>query len=161
MADLVKELGYLTLGTRLRRLGERLQAETQRIMDEAGLTIQAAQFPYLAALDRDGPLSVGDLAALLGISQPGVTRTLSQLARQGLVETVISKEDQRRRVVALSDEGRALVAFSRDQVWPKVEAAVRGLCRDLDGSLLDQLAGLEQGLDGISLVRRAATWGQQ
>nr|WP_246739677.1 MarR family transcriptional regulator [Martelella sp. HB161492] len=148
-------MGYLTLGTRLRRLGERFQTETQKIMDDAGLAIQAAQFPYLAALDRAGPLSVGDLAAALGTSQPGVTRTLAQLERHGLVEAVVSKEDQRRRVVALSREGRVLVDFARDQVWPRVEAAVRGLCRDLEGPLLDQLAGLEQGLEAISLARRA------
>jgi hypothetical protein len=40
-------------------------------------------------------------------------------------------------------------------VWPLVERAVRDLCRDLEGSLLEQLAALEDGLAAEPLHLRA------
>ena len=40
--DVVKELGYLALGTRLKRLGERLQAQTQVLLEEDGLDLPAS-----------------------------------------------------------------------------------------------------------------------
>lgn len=71
--DVVRALGYLTLGSRFRRLGEQLQAGTQDILAELGSNVPVAQLPLLAALDRLGPLSVGEMARAMGISQPGIT----------------------------------------------------------------------------------------
>ena len=38
----------------MKRIGERLQADTQRIMDELGVPIQASQYPFLAAARQAG-----------------------------------------------------------------------------------------------------------
>ncbi|WP_197362412.1 MarR family transcriptional regulator, partial [Streptomyces clavuligerus] len=77
--DVVRTLGFLCLGSRLRRIGERLQADTQQVIDEAGLSIQAGKYPFLAAIDLSGPLTIGELAQAVGITQPGATRTIGQL----------------------------------------------------------------------------------
>lgn len=153
--DIVRDFGFLTLGTRLRRLGEMVQANTQLIMQEYGMDIPAAHYPFLAALDRNGPLTVGELADVIGISQPGTTRTLGQLADAGLVDISVSDGDQRRKQVSLTKAGQNLVAFSTLSVWPRVEAAVRDLCADLDGPFLDQLAAIEDGLKMRPLIERA------
>lgn len=152
--DVVRALGFLTLGTRMRRLGERLQADTQRIMDELGAPLQASQYPFLAALDRLGPLTVGDLADAIGITQPGATRTVGQLVELGMLESVTASDDQRRRIVSLTQEGRRLVAAAKQESWPRIREAVADLCADLDGPLLDQLAEMEDGLAVSPLDRR-------
>jgi DNA-binding MarR family transcriptional regulator len=154
--DVVRQLGYLTLGTRLRRLGERLQADTQRILDEHGVTIPTAWFPFLAALDRIGPSTIGALAEAVGVSQPGATRALAQLADAGLVAVSPGADDQRQRFVALARPGQRLVSTAKREVWPLIEAAVRGLCAAGRGPLLDQLAAIEDGLAAAPLDRRAA-----
>ena len=69
--DIVRAYGFLPLGSRLRRIGERLQADTQRVMDEMDVPLQAGQYPFLGALDRLGPLTVGELAEAVGITQQG------------------------------------------------------------------------------------------
>ena len=152
--DIVQNFGFLTLGSRMKRIGETLQAETQRIVDAFSLKIQSSQYPLLAALDREGPLTIGDLAVAIGISQPGVTRAAGLLATQGLMEIVPSPDDQRRRVVTLTAEGRKLVDFSKRNIWPRIETAVRDLCAELSGPLLDQLARIEQGLEAAPLKNR-------
>ncbi len=154
--DVVRELGHLTLGTRLKRIGERMQSQTQRILDAHELPIQAAQFPFLAAIDRIGPLTVGELADAVGVTQPGATRALAQLADDGLVEIAQAAGDQRRKSITLTKQGKKLVDVGKRDVWPVIEAAVKDLCKKLDGTLLDQLAAIEDGLTDRSLDRRAA-----
>lgn len=154
--DTVKELGFLTLGTRFRRIGESLQAQTQALMARHGIDLPAAHFPLLAALDRHGPLGVGELSAAVGVSQPVVTRSLHGLEASGLVESRSQEGDRRIRKVQLSSAGQALVARAKRDVWPVIEASVAQICAPLQGPLLEQLAALEAGLENTSLLQRAA-----
>jgi len=155
MEDVLRSFGFLCLGSRLKRIGEQLQADTQRLLDGLDVPVQSSQYPLLAALDRLGPLPVGELAQSLGITQPGVTRSVSLLADLGLVEVTQSDGDQRRRMVSLTKSGRRLVDVAKRDVWPRIESAVADLCRDLSGPLLDQLAAIEDGLAAAPLDRRA------
>lgn len=154
--DTVKELGFLTLGTRFRRIGESLQAQTQALMAQHGIDLPAAHFPLLAALDRHGPLGVGELSTAVGVSQPVVTRSLHGLEASGLVESGSLAQDRRIRKVQLSEAGQALVERARREVWPVIEASVAQICAPLQGPLLEQLAALEAGLAHTSLLQRAA-----
>ena len=153
--DVVRAFGYLTLGTRMKRIGERLQAETQKVIDGFGAPVQASQYPFLAAVDRLGPLTVGELAEAIGITQPGATRTVGQLVEAGVLESAPAPDDQRRRIVSLTKEGRRLVLTAKRDVWPRIREAVADLCAGLDGPLLDQLAAIEDGLAAAPLHRRA------
>ena len=154
--DIVASLGHLTLGTRFKRLGERMQAETTRFIEAGGMALPASWFPLLAALERAGGLTIGELAQSVGVSQPGVTRSVGRLAELGLIELVAhGSADRRRRSVQLTDAGERLVAQARTEIWPYVEAAVSDACEGLEGSLLDQLAELEARLDLDPLDRRA------
>ncbi|MGF9691874.1 MarR family transcriptional regulator [Rhizobium sp. 0TCS1.26] len=152
--DIVRELGFLTLGTRLRRLGEMLQASTQTIMQHHGIDLPAAHYPFLAALDRNGSLTVGELADVIGISQPGATRTIGQLAQAGLVTVAVSDDDQRRKQVSLTKAGQDLVSHSARVVWPRVEVAVQDLCGEFGNTFLDQLGAIENGLKQRPLINR-------
>ncbi|MGK6320647.1 GNAT family N-acetyltransferase [Sphingomonas sp. DT-204] len=147
--------GYLFLGSRLKRLGERMQADVLRIVEAEGLPIQPAQYPLLAAIERDGPITVGEIAAAMGVSQPGVTRNLAKLVETGLVETVDGGRDARRRAVALTEAGRAAMARSKATVWPRVEAAAAELAAGGAGPLLAQLDAIEASLAETPLHRRS------
>lgn len=153
--DYIGELGFLTLGTRLKRLGERLQAQVGAYAGNIGIDLPAAMMPLLAALDALGPMTVGELAAALGVSQPGVTRSVGQLETAGLVAVSRRDGDARLRDVALTQEGRALVATMKETLWPSVEAAVADACAGLNGNLLGQLQALEEALAATSVAQRA------
>ena len=71
--DIVKELGFLTLGTRFKRIGEALQAQTQALLAEHGIDMPAAHFPLLAALDRTQVPAV-PMAPPQGVDQRPVPR---------------------------------------------------------------------------------------
>ncbi len=152
--DIVRRNGYLTLGTRFRRLGERLQSEVQRLMDERPVPVQASHYPLLAAIEENGPLPIGELSAALGLAQPGVTRTVGQLADLGVVVVRSGAKDRRTRHVDLTELGRSVVRDGRERVWPRVDAALRGILAGRTGSLLDHLDHLEDALAEATLASR-------
>lgn len=156
MQDVVRELGYLTLGSRFKRIGERLQAQAQEMHRGTGVDLSAAHYPVLAALDRLGALKVGEISQALGISQPAVTRMLEKLESEGLVQSRPHSEDRRAREIELSKAGSRFVTRMKASVWAAIEAAVADACRDLQGPLLTQLAALEEALDKIPLTNRRA-----
>jgi DNA-binding MarR family transcriptional regulator len=153
--DVVKELGYLTLGTRLKRLGERLQAQTQVLLELADVDLPASNFPVLAALERLGHLSVGELTEAVGMSQPGVTRLLDKLEAEGLVRSIQMAADRRVRTIALTKSGRQLISRTKRTAWPTIEAAVADACSGPAQPLLAVLAGLEEALAVAPLSVRA------
>ena len=56
--DILKERAALFLGSRLKRLAERMQGEVLSVAAGAGLAIQPSQYSLLATLDRFGPLTI-------------------------------------------------------------------------------------------------------
>jgi ribosomal protein S18 acetylase RimI-like enzyme/DNA-binding MarR family transcriptional regulator len=153
--DLVRSFGYLTLGTRLKRLGERLQADVVDLSARHGFAVPAGLFPVLAAIDRDGAPTVGELAEATGVSQPAVTRSVGKLVDLGLVAVGGRDGDQRLKTAALTAAGAALVARARRLVWPAVETAVRAASRDGGATLLAELDAFEDNLAAAALVVRA------
>ena len=71
--DVVAELGETFLGSRLKRLAERMQGGASRFVGSLGMEVQPTHMGLLAALDRS-PMTVGQLVDAVGTSQPGVTR---------------------------------------------------------------------------------------
>ena len=154
--DIVRKSGYLTLGSRLKRIGERMQADVQRLFKMHGFNVQTNLLPLLAALDRNGPMTVGELVQALGVTQPGVTRSVSLLASQKLVEARRDPKDQRSKSVSLTTQGQNLVQHSKAELWPQVEQAVASICNGLEGVLLVQLDRLEDELVQKPLDQRIA-----
>ena len=154
VSDILAEHGILFLGSRLKRLADRMQADAAEVLERLGLGVQPSQVTLLAALDRFGPLSIGDAVEALGTSQPAVTRLAGTLIEAGLVSADRTAHDQRQKTLDLTESGRALVVRIKSALWPPVRAAAEALTADLSGSFLQQLEGLEANLAQRSLTSR-------
>ena len=122
--DTLSDLGVMFLGSRLKRLGDRLQTEAAAILQAMDLPVQPAQQPLLAVLRREGSLTVGAVAQHLRLSQPTITRALQALIEQGLVEVAKDGRDQRQKLLSLTPAGEALMDRLDTDLWPRVEAAL-------------------------------------
>ena len=89
------------------RASRRIRAER----GAAGLT--DPQFTVLAWLNKDGPMSPGQLAERERIQPPSMTRTVNGLAELGLVAKAEHPTDGRQVVVSLTDAGVAEVRETR------------------------------------------------
>lgn len=154
MSDVIRDMGAGFLGSRLKRLGERMQAGAARVITGAGLETQPAHMPLLIALDGRA-MTIGQLVQAVGISQPGVTRGIGQLVDMGLARAVTGS-DQRHRTISLTDEGAAAIARVKLMVLPQVTEAVDRLLGGRCGELLAMLADVEDALAATPLDQLAA-----
>ncbi|WP_312485337.1 bifunctional helix-turn-helix transcriptional regulator/GNAT family N-acetyltransferase [Massilia timonae] len=156
MSDLLKELGPTFLGSRLKRLGERMQAGAARVASDAGLPVQPAHMPLLAALDGQA-LTIGQLVQVVGVSQPGITRGIGQLTDLGLVESQQDRDgDGRQRTISLTSEGNAVLARAKLYVWPQIGEAVKTLFGGRPEEFMEQIAAIEAALAEHSIDALAA-----
>ncbi len=141
--DLITALGYLCLGSRLKRLGERLQGGVAAHLAAQGHLVQPAQLPLLMALHVDGPMTIGALGERVGISQPGVSRAIAALEPLGMVAVAADGRDRRERRISLTPAGsEQMQAFERT-LFPAVDRAVGHLCAAVADDLLGELGRIE------------------
>ena len=155
MVDVVAEMGSVMLGSRLKRLAERLQGSATTLLADAGVALQSGQVAVMVALEG-GARPVGRISDDTGTSQPGVTRTLTQLEALGMVSR-FAGDDQRERLAQLTPAGDAAMKRIRALVWPRVGIAVDAMLQEIGSApLLDQVSALEAALSAGSLAQRVA-----
>jgi DNA-binding MarR family transcriptional regulator/N-acetylglutamate synthase-like GNAT family acetyltransferase len=155
--DTLADLGVTFLGSRMKRLADRLQTDAAATLQAMGLPIQPAQQQFLAVLRQQGPQTVGGVAQHLRLSQPTATRAIQALIEQGLIEVSREGRDQRQKLLSLSVDGEALMDRLERDLWPRVEAAAVSLCGGRHAALLKEIAMIETELDRRSLVDRIMT----
>jgi len=86
------------------RLARRLRSE--RAVD----SMSDGQFAVLAALSHHGPHTLGELADRERVSAPSMNRTVNCLEESGYLSRTPDETDRRKVNIALTDEGRGVVA---------------------------------------------------
>lgn len=150
--DYVASMQGSALGARLRRLSAAIDADAGRIYEAQGVRFEQRWFGVINQLALNGPMSVGMLADALGVSHPSVSETRQSLERAGLVEAVTDPQDARRRILALSAQGNALVERLRP-MWNRFDVVARQLDEEA-GGVVEALARLERALERKSLHAR-------
>ncbi len=134
------------LGTRLRHLLERLDADVQRIYDEMDVGFRPRFYPVVLLLVGHGPQNVNAIAEHVGVSQPAITQTLGEMKKLGLIESE-SGADRRQKIIRLSTKGESL-AKNLEPVWNATHRAAAQLESELPvglGEIVDKaLAALDR-----------------
>jgi DNA-binding MarR family transcriptional regulator len=149
------------LGTQLRHLIELLDGAVAAAYEEEGIDYRPRYTPVMRALADGAPCTVGQIAALAGITQPAATQTVALMQKQGLVDVTPSPLDARQKQVSLSAQGQALLPRLQ-RCWQATAAAAASLDADLPHPLSDTLAqaiaALEQRPFGARIrAARAST----
>jgi DNA-binding MarR family transcriptional regulator len=74
-----------------------------------------SQGAVLGRLDREGTMSIGDLAVAERVRPQSMTQTVSDLEGEGLIERRADPGDGRRTLVALTDQGLQTLQADRRQ----------------------------------------------
>lgn len=118
----------------------------EEILQPSGLL--GTQFTLLVAISLAGSVTITRLAQELVMDRTTLTRNLKPLKRQGLIE-IEPGQDQRTRVVMLTDKGRKALAKAIP-LWEQAQAhVVQGLGQNRWSTLLSDLS------DTVLLTRRA------
>ena len=152
--DFLDELAELALGSRLKRLSDRLMTEANNTYQAFGHSVQPRWFVLLALLYRKGSVAVVEAADLLGISQPAVSQFSRDLEARGWVAIVADTNDGRKRLLELTEVGRAQVE-TLQPMWRAVDRAAKQLCEEAGGNFYQSLQRIEQALKQKTLLARA------
>ncbi|HVW17793.1 MAG TPA: MarR family transcriptional regulator [Solirubrobacteraceae bacterium] len=119
----------------------------RRLRQENVAELSATQASALATVERYGPLTPSELASRERIQRPTATRMLARLEAQGLVARTPDPRDGRSSLIALTDEGVALLASQRTRKNAYLAGRLEALpARDRDtleraAELLERLLG--------------------
>ncbi len=150
--DFSRSQGGAAIGARLRRLSETLDYDAVRVYGALGIRFEQRWFGVLNQLDREGPLSVGDLAARLKITHVSVSQTRQSLEKAGIIVAEPDQADARRRLLTLTREGCALIASVRP-LWQALDQAALALNAEA-GEAVTALDRLDDALAAGSLFDR-------
>jgi DNA-binding MarR family transcriptional regulator len=144
--------GHSAICLRLMRVFPRVMRGMRRYQDQTTPQTPAALGPrHVAALEqlRDGPLTVGMLAARLGLTLSTVSGVLAGLDRAGFVERSPDQADRRRTIVQIAPGARAAV-----EQW--LDGAAAPLARVLDRLADDERAAFLKAMDMLEAEFRAS-----
>lgn len=153
--DFVKDLGLLALGSRLRRLSDRIMTSGGEIYRASDIDFEPRWFPVYRLLADRGPTTVGDCARELGLTHSAVSQTARAMSKRGILSSRRDASDERRRLLELSEEGAALLPELRG-LWDDIEAGVRDAVDYGGVDILAAVEGVEQAFAVQSLSERVA-----
>ncbi|MFI5136555.1 MAG: MarR family winged helix-turn-helix transcriptional regulator [Sphingobacteriales bacterium] len=153
--NLYQSLGYLVLGSRLRRLSENFLAEINRAYQNEGIDFDASWFPAFYLLSKNDFLSIKELSEQMEVSHPAASQLISNLKNKKLVTSATCTDDGRRQLVQLTDSGRYLLAQILP-IWDAILLAMDEVQANEPAclELLPSISALENAFRSVNLSDR-------
>ncbi len=145
------EYGHLLLASRLRKVSEAFFNGVDEVYREHGVDLPSRSFAILFLLRDHGRLGISEIAASLGQTHPAVSQMSRKLLARGVVREWPDPRDDRRRLLALSRQGAALMR----RLAPTF-AAIDGAVATLEARLplSATLTAVDEALGERSFARR-------
>jgi DNA-binding MarR family transcriptional regulator len=118
---------------------------------ELGATTGAA----LATINREGPLTLGELAAREQVAPPSITRAVTKLEQRGFVSRAVDSSDRRVSRVSITPAGAAHLEANRTRRTAWLASRLAGLPTDDVARVAGALDVLEQLSLGTGEGRRS------
>lgn len=130
----------------IHRMKRTIFRHTNALMNEAGINLQLEQLPLIMILQRKN-LSQRELSDMTMRDKSSILRSINALEKKALVEVQKDKDDKRKNIVSLTEEGislaksiRTLMKRAEDEVLSvfsakeRIEAleTIRGYADKLD-----------------------------
>lgn len=120
----------------------------EHLLKEAGIRLDRAGYALLFKLYRhpNEPLRVSDLAELLGIDTPAVTRKVQQLERMGYVTSVPDVDDKRAKRISLTRSGEKTTDRMLAAIYKRLARLFEGWDEDEFASFVTSLERFAESL---------------
>jgi DNA-binding MarR family transcriptional regulator len=153
MTELIRKLGELATASRIKRLSDSLMQDVGRIYKEQGFKFEPKWFLIFYQLSQQKAMSVTELAREVGITYPAVNQLAAEMSKAGLVESSSDTKDKRKRLLSLTEKGRALTVSLRP-LWEDIEKSTSDLLEELNCDFLQMVGQIEDSLDEKSMYQR-------
>lgn len=152
--DFIKEIGYLGIASRMKRLTERFMRDANKVYKSLNIDFEPRIFTVFYLIFTQGkPLSILEISSSLNITHPAVIQAAQMLTKKGLVDSYQDDTDHRIRRLTLTAKGKRLADFLIP-IWNDFEMATSELFTDAQVDMLSVLQNLEGQLDKEELADR-------
>jgi DNA-binding MarR family transcriptional regulator/N-acetylglutamate synthase-like GNAT family acetyltransferase len=151
--EFYNKVGKVALGSRLRLMTAIITDDAAKIYESYGMNFMPKWFPVFYTLMEEKEITITEIAAQIGHSQPSVSKIVQEMIAAGLIEESLKSNDKRRNIVGLTSQGLEFAEELKLQL-KDVEAAVDGLIADSTHNLWAALEEWEFLLEQKSLFKR-------
>ena len=152
--DFIKELGYLAIASRLKRLTDRFMRSANKVYKSLNIDFEPRFFTVFYLIFTQGkPLSISEISNSLNITHPAVIQAAQMLTKKGLVDSYQDDADRRIRRLTLTAKGKRLADFLLP-IWNDFEAATAELFTDAQVDMRSVIQSIENQLDKEELADR-------
>lgn len=143
--DILKDLGELAIGSRLRRLSDQMMNDVKAINKNFGIDFNPKWFPVFYTLVKHEKLAIMELSEQLNITHPAVIKLAKELQKEGYIDSEKDTEDRRKRYLKLSEKGRALLP-ELELAWKDMAKGGYDLLQNKQNNLLHAIQEVEYAL---------------
>jgi DNA-binding MarR family transcriptional regulator/GNAT superfamily N-acetyltransferase len=151
--DFYSQVGKVALGSRLRRLSDKLTEDAAQIYRLYEVALDPKWFPVFYVLSHQETASVTEIAQIIGHSHASVSQIAKEMTKQGLIVTERSPTDARVSVVRLAELGKQLIP-KIEQQYLDVTQTVEELLTETQHNLWKAVAEVEYLLADKSFFDR-------
>jgi len=151
--DYTKQLGKIAFGTRLRLLTDKFLQDANKIYKYKNIEFEPRWFVMFSLLHKRSPLSITELTAELGFTQPAVTQIANILVEKKLVKVIKHKTDTRVKLLALTPKALQLYDDLKP-VWEGFNSAINELFAETGYDVLQVIGNIETALEKKDMFTR-------
>jgi DNA-binding MarR family transcriptional regulator/N-acetylglutamate synthase-like GNAT family acetyltransferase len=151
--EFYNKVGKMALGSRLRRLSEKLTDQAGDVYKVYNIEMNPKWFPVFYALAEGEDKSIMQIAQEISHSHPSVSTIVKEMVRSGIAQEIANKADGRKNYIRLTDKGREI--NERIQVqYADVNAAVENALNETQYNIWKAIEEWEFLLEQKSLLNR-------
>ncbi len=154
MSKTITELGYLSVGSQMRGIYEKLQLEGDKVYASVGIKFKSSWFPiYYTISYNNRLLSVMEITERISYSRITVKNVVKELASENIIEIITNPHDKRSKLFKLTEKGTALRP-RLEALWESFAIELQHIFKSDKIEFLEKLQEVNQSLLESSLEKK-------
>jgi DNA-binding MarR family transcriptional regulator len=151
--DILKQLGEIALGSRLKRLSDQIMKGGAEIYKANNIAFEPKWFPVYYLLTQKDNLGIMEIAAEIGVKHPTVSQTVKELEKIGYLKSAVAAHDARKRIVILTNKGLELLP-KIEMIWKDISNVLHELNKNHSQNILCALDDFEVDFQEKDMIDR-------
>ena len=143
--DFLKELGYLGLIARLKRLSDSILYSIRDLYKLENIDIEPNWHLVFLILKKHKTRTMSEIAESFHLSQPAIVKIINKMKKKGYIDIVKDTYDNRKRQLQLSQ--KAISELPRfEKIWHAGQESIKEIL-EANQAFLDLLGNFEQQIE--------------
>lgn len=149
----LEKLGYLSTGSQMRRIYEKLQSEGDRIYKNMDVEFKSSWFPiYYILLNSKRALTVKEITEKISYSRITVKNVVRELEIIEYAEIISNPTDNRSKLIQLTKKGKD-IEDKLQKIWKIIQTKLESIFGKENDNFLIQLKDINHKLNNESMEK--------